>query len=320
MEKSWPRLLLLGSVLLFSGRALCAATNDPPCSFKQVTERIYVIVGSDHEACPKADIEHPVTNPAVIVGDDGVIVVDPGGSLQIGRLVLDRMNAISEKPVVAVLNTHIHGLYWLGNQAVKARFPAADIYAHPRMIERIERGEGDFWVQAITGSYKGDTTHYVKPNVPVQDGETIRIAGVTLKSHHPGHGHTDHDLIIEVPEERAVFLGGIVVEPEVPSQGVPADADFKGQIGATRYVIDLNAEKYIPGRGHPSDISLPQRALRFLESLYDGVEKYYEVGFSDYEVSQKLKEDLSAFQQWYDFTALGGVVSQMYLQVEAANF
>ena len=317
MNNRW-KILLFGGLLV--SQAAAATIEEANCPFIQVSKRIHVIVGSDHATCPRDPIAHPLTNPSVIVGDNGVIVVDPGGSLQIGRLVLDRLKAITDKPVVAVFNSHIHGLYWLGNQAVKAQYPEARIYAHPRMIERIEKGEGDFWVKAITGNHPGEITHYVKPEIPVGDGDTVSIAGVDLKLHHAGHGHTDHDLIIEESEDRIVFLGGIVVEPEVPSQGVPADADFSGQIRATQYVIELDAEIYIPGRGQPSDVSLPERALAFLQALYSGVVDYYAAGLSDYEMSEKLKMDLAAFRQWYDFAALGGVVSAMYLQVEAESF
>lgn len=311
---------LLAAGLVLASASAFAAPEDSPCGFQQVTERIHVMVGSDHDRCPKLDVQHPLTNPGVIIGRTGVIVVDPGSSVQVGRLVLERMRQITDLPVVAVFNTHIHGLYWLGNQAIRERFPAADIYAHPRMIERIENGEGEFWVKVITGKHPGEATRYVTPNVAVADGDVRQIAGIDLKIHHRGHGHTDHDLIIEVPGERAVFLGGVVVEPEVPSQGVPADADFQGQIAATRYAIALDAATYIPGRGQPSDITLPRRALTFLRALYGGVETYYRAGMSDYEVSRKLKQELRDFRQWYDFAALGGVISQMYLQVEAENF
>lgn len=296
------------------------AASNASCSFKQVSKRIYVIVGSEHRTCPIDEVNHPVTNPSVIVGETGVIVVDPGSSLQVGRLVLERLRHITKKPVVAVFNTHIHGLYWLGNQAIKERFPDARIYAHKRMIERIESGEGTFWVNAITGKLPGEKTQYVVPDVPLSGGEVRSIAGVTLKLHHPGRAHTDHDIMIEVPEERAVFLGGVVVEPEVPSQGVPQDAEFQGQIAATRFAIGLGADKYVPGRGHFGGIELPERGLRFLEALYGGVKRYYKDGLSDFEITERLKADLAAYKQWYDFDKLGGVISQMYLQIESADF
>lgn len=296
------------------------AASDIDCSFKQLTKRIYVIVGSDHATCPTDEARHPLTNPSVIVGETGVIVVDPGSSLQVGRLVLERLKRITNKPVVAVFNTHIHGLYWLGNQAIKERFPNARIYAHKRMIERVESGEGSFWVNAITGKLPGEKTQYVVPDVPLSGGEVKVISGVTFKLHHPGRAHTDHDIMIEVPEERTLFLGGVVVEPEVPSQGVPQDAEFKGQIAATRLAISLAADKYVPGRGHFGGVELPKRGLRFLDALYGGVTRYYKDGLSDFEITERLKVDLAAHKQWYDFDKLGGVISKMYLQIESADF
>jgi hypothetical protein len=50
--------------------------DEAECNFHQVSRRIYVISGSDHETCPKKEVEHPLTNPAIIVGEPAVIVVD----------------------------------------------------------------------------------------------------------------------------------------------------------------------------------------------------------------------------------------------------
>ena len=314
---SFFRAIAAVSIVTLSAPVYAA---ESACGFQQVTERIYVIVGSNHTTCPKKGIEHPLTNPTIIVGDSGVIVVDPGSSLQAGRLLVEHTRSITDKPVVAVFNSHIHGLYWLGNQAVKEQFPEAKIYAHERMIERIKRGEGAFWIDAITGNYAGEKTNYVVPDVPLAGGEVENIAGITIKIHHTGHAHTDHDIMLELPEERTVFLGGMVVEPEVPSQGVPQDANFKGQIAATQYALKVKATNFIPGRGMPGGIELPQRSLKFLTALYGGVENYYQEGLSDFEIAKRLKVDLAEYKQWYDFTLLGGVISQMYLQVENENF
>lgn len=311
-------LLAATSVFLTLSSAPCS--SDPPCPFEPVSDRIAVIVGSDHQGCPPRSVEHPLTNPAAIIGDTGVILIDPGSSLQTGRLVLERLRAITGKPVVAVFNSHIHGLYWLGNQAIREQYPGVPIYAHARMIERINRGEGDFWVQTITGDYDGEKTELVVPDHPLRSSETLTLAGIDIKVHHFGHGHTDHDLVIEVPQEGAVFLGGLVVEPEVPSQGVPRDADFQGQIAATREAIALAADTYIPGRGQPAGDALPKRALAFLTALYDGTAAGYDAGLADFEVTEQLKADLAPYQQWYDFDQLGGVISQMYLQVEQDQF
>jgi len=318
--KLCKRLILAAGTSYLAMLSFSSFASEIECDFRKVSTQVHVIVGSNHETCSIKEVEHPLTNPAIIIGESGVIVIDPGSSLQVGRLVLERMELLTDKPVVAVFNTHIHGLYWLGNQAVKELFPSAQIYAHRRMIERIKSGEGDFWVKAITGNYQGENTKFVLPEVALSGGEIETIAGVKIKIHHTGHAHTDHDILIEIPEDNTVLLGGLVVEPEVPSQGVPQDANFKGQMAATQYAIDLNAVNYIPGRGIPSGIELPKRAFQFLDSLYNSVQRYYEDGFADFEITERLKDELSEFTQWYDFSQLGGVVSQMYLQIEQESF
>lgn len=312
------RLLAL---VLCMGVGSTWATPDPSgCEFTRHTQRIHIMVGSDPLACDPDNPSTPRTNPAVVIGEEGVVVIDPGSSVQVGRHVLRQLQRLTDKPVVALINTHIHGLYWLGNQAFVERFPGIPIYAHEKMIERIDAGEGQQWVETITANIPGEKTRFVVPNRALRGGEQRQIAGMTVRFHHPGHAHTDHDLMVEVAEEKALFLGGVVVEPEVPSQGVPHDAHFAGQIEATRQAIDLGLSVYVPGQGHPGGIELPRRGLAFLQALYSGVERYYLQDLSDFEITERLKQELSDYQESHDLTHLGGVVSQMYLQVESASF
>ena len=289
------------------------------CQFEPITDRIYVIHGAQQDTCPKAS-GHPLTNPAAILTDEGIVLVDPGSTPAVTGLVLDRLAGITTKPVVAVFNSHIHGLYWLGNDVVRKRFPDVKIYGHERMIERIKDGEGAYWVDILSRQPGSDGLQAVAPDYPLVGGETLQIGGVAFKIHHTGHAHTDHDIMVEVVEDKALFLGGIVVEPEVPSQGVPADAKFKGQMAAINYALKLPVQHFVPGRGKTGGRELPERGLGFLQALYSGVERYYEDGLVDFEIAKRLKEELKSYQRWYDFKELGRVVSHIYLQVEEEKF
>lgn len=313
-------LRIISLLLLVILASTSVEASDRFCRFEPVSQTVYVINGSNADTCPARTLQHPVTNPVAIIGESGVILVDPGSSQQVGRLVVNRLRLITEKPVVAIINTHIHGLYWLANDALKQAFPDTVIYAHQKMIDRIENGEGLFWLAAITGKGTGPITRIAAPEQPLSDGELINLNGIDLKVHHPGHAHTDHDLLVEVVEDRVLILGGLVVEPEVPSQGVPEDANFKGQMAATQYVIGLNMQRYIPGQGDVQGIVLPQRGLRFLQALYSGVEQYYSKDLTDYEITARLKSELSAYKRWYHFEALGRVISEIYSQVEQERF
>ena len=56
-------------------------------------------------------------NSTVIVGDEGVILVDSGGSDEVGRHIATAVRRITDKPVTHVVNTHHHGDHYLGNVA-----------------------------------------------------------------------------------------------------------------------------------------------------------------------------------------------------------
>jgi len=310
--------LLLGIFLYALPGSVMASTKS--CPFEHLSGPVYVIAGSNSTLCPATKLVHPVTNPVAIIGQKGVILIDPGSSDAVGQLVLKRLSDITSKPVSAIINTHIHGLYWLANHAIRQRYPQVHIYAHRKMIERIQNGEGDFWLDAFFGPDAHQRLAYAVPEFALEGGENLTLSGVELKIYHPPNAHTDHDLMIEVVKDRILIMGGLVVEPEVPSQGVPADANFAGQIDAIKSILKLDMKTYVPGQGMPQGIELPRRALRFISAIYRGVQQGYADGLQDFEITQLLKTKLVKFRQWYDFSALGAVVSAMYLQVEQAEF
>ncbi len=85
---------------------------------EQIAPGVYVIHGPTE--LPSPDNQGFMNNPAFIVTDAGVVVVDPGSSVQVGEMVLERIGQVTDKPVLAVFNSHIHGDHWLGNQAIRA--------------------------------------------------------------------------------------------------------------------------------------------------------------------------------------------------------
>jgi hypothetical protein len=90
----------------------------------------------------------------------------------------------------------------------------------------------------------------------------------------------------------------------------------KGQIAATQYamvgLINTFLDAANPRNRIAHERTSPLRLCR--------VARYHKGGLSDYEMAERLKADLSEFKQWYDFTELGGVISQMYLQIERERF
>jgi len=311
--------LALMAAFLFSTLSLAdkgPAIKDYPA--KQVTDNVYVIHGP--LGMPNPENQGFMNNPAFVITKDGMVVIDPGSSVQIGEMLLRVMAKISKKPVIAVFNTHIHGDHWLGNQAIRAAYPNAPIYGHPNMVALIEAGEGRNWVDLLERLTKGKTagTGVTGPNKTVNNGDVFKYGGVTFRVHHYGKAHTTSDIMIEVPERSIAFLGDNVLNKRVPRID---DGDIQGNIEACTRIMETGSKTYVPGHGLTGDARVPEIFQRYLEILYTTVKKYYDEGLSDFEMKGQVADALNAYTDWSGFDEqLGKHISLAYLQIEAADF
>ena len=141
-----------------------------------------------------------------------------------------------------------------------------------------------------------------------------------LRIYHPDHAHTDTDIMIEVREQRVLFTGDVVEYKRTVSSDVPKDFNAKGQIAAIKKILKLPVDVYVPGHGKPGGREVPMAALRFLETLYASVRKYYRAGLMDFQMKPKVIADLHEFQDWFNFGEIGRMISFVYQQVELEEF
>ena len=69
-------------------------------------------------------------NSLVVVGEDGVLVVDTQQSERAARALISLIHALTPLPVRWVVNTHWHGDHVYGNAAYRAAWPEARFVAH----------------------------------------------------------------------------------------------------------------------------------------------------------------------------------------------
>ena len=312
-------LLMLGYAAPLRAHAPALPEDISSLRLQQLSENVFVLEGP--QAFPSPATAGFMNNPGFVRTPEGIVVIDPGSSVQIGQLLLQKIREVSGARLLAVFNTHVHGDHWLGNQAIREAEPEIPIYAHQRMIERIGDGEGDAWIDTFMKSTDGAVagTRVVAPSIGLEGGERLALGGVEFLVHHTGRAHTDHDIMIEYPREKSLFLGDIVTSQRVQSAR-PADSDIRGQIAAIEYALDLDVEVYIPGHGTAAGREMVIAQLRFLQVLYASVAHHYEAGLSDYEMKPLVEQDIAAYESWQNFDELGRVISHVYLQVEEDAF
>ena len=309
------RLIPLVAALAFSG-AVLAGPNDVVRTHpaQKVHANTYVIHGP--QGVPSVENQSFMNNPAWIITNDGVVVIDPGSSVQAGRMVMAQLKKTTKKPVTHVFNTHVHGDHWLGNQAILEAYPKATIIGHPDMIRGAREGAADFWVKLMSDLTKGytDGTRAEIPTVEAADGQEYKIGGKTFRIHSSTDAHSKTDLMIEVVEDRVLFTGDNVLNRQVMNL---RDGTFKGVIKETERALALNAKVYVPGHGKTGTRKLVEEQKAWFDTLMPEVRRMYDEGMSDFEMKPVLVEKLKAYKDWAEFEAnLGPMISLAILEIE----
>ncbi len=250
----------------------------------KVTDRCYYILAKDPGPSPE---NHAFfNNPGFIVTSEGVVVIDTGSSVQIGEMVIRQIKKITDKPVVKVINTHYHGDHFLGNHAFVEAYPDVEIYAHPSCIAKIKSGGGEFWYSFMQrNSNNGISgTIVTLPTKTLNGGETLTLGDTTIKIHQFGIAHTESDLMVQVVEDKTIFMGDTAMR-RVANM---ADGSFVGTIQTMKDVKALACEQHILGHGTHDTVAICNDMQQFCEIIYNSALTYYDEGLSDFEMKPKI--------------------------------
>ncbi|MCB1874224.1 MAG: MBL fold metallo-hydrolase [Gammaproteobacteria bacterium] len=284
----------------------------------RITANTYVIHGP--LGYPSVENQGFMNNPGFVVTDSGVVLIDPGSSVQAGRMVLKQLGTITDKPITHVISSHVHGDHWLGNQAIAEAFPEAVFMAHPEMIKRAHAGAADEWINLMAQATEGFTagTRAVIPAVSTSEIGRLETGGMTFRFHAPERAHSGTDVMIEVVEESVLFLGDNVTYKRIARMD---DASFNGSIAACDTAIDLAVLHYIPGHGPTGDVGIVNEFRKYLATLYGEAERLYEEGLADFEMKPEIVQKLAPYADWVNFDdQVGRHISLAILEIEKNNF
>ena len=302
------------ALLFFYAAGLYAASQPVPGlmnpNVKKLSERVYVLQGDINSQTPQNQGFN--SNTTFVITDDSVVVMDPGGSVRIGRMVIEQIRKLTSKPVSHVFNSHHHPDHWLGNHAFSELNPRPMIIGHPYMKQQAARTARRALkrLNRMTQGAHADT-RVVLPDVTVNGEERFRIGGMTFVLIHPEHAHTKGDLIIYVPEEKLVSTGDVFFHRRTPGF---QHASPLGNDKALEYLSTLDVTKVVPGHGPVTDRAGLQYMRTYISLLHDEVEKYYQQGFTDLEMIERINvgeyHNMSGFRNRFPVN-----VNSMYQEV-----
>jgi glyoxylase-like metal-dependent hydrolase (beta-lactamase superfamily II) len=186
-------------------------------------------------------------NTGIVVGDDGVLVVDTQATPVMAQDVLRRIRSVTDKPVKYVVLSHYHAVRILGASA----YGAQQIVASRATWEMIcERGEAD--MQSEIGRFPRlfraveSIPGLTWPTMVFDRELTLWMGKLEVRLVHVGRGHTQGDTIVWLPSQRVLFSGDLV---EFNAGIYAGDAHLVEWPDTLERLRALGPEKLVPGRG-----------------------------------------------------------------------
>jgi len=186
-------------------------------------------------------------NTGVIIGDDGVMVIDTRATPVMAEDVIRHVRGVTEKPIRYVLLSHYHAVRVMGASAYKAQHVIASQGTY-ELIQ--ERGQQDFdsEVQRFPRLFRSveSVPGLTWPNLVFDRSLTLWLGKTEVRIQHIGKGHSKGDTVAWMPKEKVLFSGDLVEEGATPYCG---DAYFKEWPETLERLRGFKAEKLVPGRG-----------------------------------------------------------------------
>jgi cyclase len=191
------RSTMVGSALIATV-ALCLGT----AGHAQTAERKMVRM----QTLNVRDILYVMTNGGgntlALMRDDGVVLIDTKLTGW-GRPLSDAVQAVTDKPVTTIINTHAHEDHSAGN----VDFPSATkIIAHENAKTSMQK----------MPAFAGANAKFL-PNTLVTDRLSLLEGPDRMDIYYFGRGHTNGDLVIVFPEKRLAHLGDLFPGKMAPS-------------------------------------------------------------------------------------------------------
>ncbi|SFU07176.1 MBL fold metallo-hydrolase [Sedimentitalea nanhaiensis] len=199
-------------------------------------------------------------NLSFIVTEAGVVVVNGGASVRLAAALHDEIRAVTDQPVVLVINENGQGHAMLGN--AYWRDLGVDVLAHEDAVAET-RENGDFILQGMQryNRDKAEGTRVEHANLSFADTYDASMGGVTIKVLHLGPAHDPGDAQVWLPDWGMLIAGDIAFHERM----LPI---FEG--GCTKCWIETWDDKLeplaptyvIPGHGHPTNLAQVRRYTR----------------------------------------------------------
>lgn len=290
-------------------QALLAHSEEFKKGVVQVAEGVYMAIG------------YGIANSIMLVGDDGLIIVDTTETVEAAQEVLAEYRKITDKPVKAIVYTHSHPDH-IGGASVFAQAGIADadipIYAQEELTENMDRTAVEFrpiitqrslrmygaqltpeqrpnlGIGPHIALHEGSTVGVLRPNKTFRDELDDTVAGIRFKLVH-APGETPDQLFMWLPDRKILLPGDNIYKAfpnlyTIRGTGYRSPKLWANSIDKMRA---LNAELMVPSHtralsGSAEIASMLTDYRDAIRYVYDQSVRYVNQGLMPGEIAQRV--------------------------------
>lgn len=250
-----PVMLIIAVLMLLFTQAAHAG-------WTRLADNVYSYVG-EKDPSPAHSF---AANAGIIIGKDGVLVVDTLISAREGERFLADIRKVTNKPIRYVVNTHTHLDHAFGN-CVFARLGATIISHAADREEFLKTGQEVLKNSASFGLKPEDMagTTIVPPTIAFSGRLWLDLGDETVELVHVAPSHTPGSIAVLLPAKKVLFAGDILFTDFHPYL---ADGDLPGWVKTLDALQAMDIERIVPGHG-PLSSKKDLEAMKAYLLLFD---------------------------------------------------
>ena len=206
----------------------------------------------------------------LILGRGEVLIVDTRSSPSQARELLAEVQQVTRDPITVVVNTHWHWDHAFGNSALR---PAV-IWGHERCRDRLLL-EGEMQRREVIGDIVGEqpdlaveleTLPIDPPDRTLTIAADVEVGGRRVELRYLGRGHTNHDVVVDVPDADVLFAGDLLENASAPWFGDGYPIDWPATV---ERLLPLARGSVVPGHGPVADRVFVKTSLTAFRAVAD---------------------------------------------------
>jgi len=259
------------------------AADNQSLVLKKVTNNTWSIVG------PLTDrTRENLGNNATfgfIVTDEGIVVIDSGGSLEGAKLIHQLVKSVSNKPIRYVINTGGQDHRWFGNDYFSTL--GAKIISSTAARQDHKARLNTQWARMETGigkkGIKGTREKFA--DIVFNDEYKFKLGNTDFEIYFRGQAHTPGDAFIWLPQSKVMFTGDIVYTERM--LGIGEQSKSKTWLAAFDAMAAFKPVHVVPGHGSPTTLKIAIRDSRdYIAYLRQSIAAFIEQGGDASEISK----------------------------------